>query len=84
VAIPLETFVHSLRTVVGLIAIGVMRLFCFALRLVGGLFVHLGAALVRIYDIVVFLPLWIELIWRGQKRPAARNRPNDHLAEVRS
>jgi hypothetical protein len=60
VAIPLETFVHSLRTVVGLIGIGALRLLKFVLKLLGTLFTHLGTALVRIYDIAIFLPLWIE------------------------
>src|SRR5881398_3047888 len=32
VAIPLETFVHSLRTVVGLIAIGILRALALLLR----------------------------------------------------
>ena len=60
VAIPLETFVHSLRTVVGLLGIGLLRFLRFALKLSGGLFVHLGTVLVRVYDIAIFLPLWIE------------------------
>ena len=60
VAIPLETFVHSLRTVVGLIGIGLLRFLKFLLKLLGTLFTHLGTALVRIYDIAIFLPLWIE------------------------
>src|SRR5690242_5438944 len=60
VAIPLETFVHSLRTVVGLTGIGLLRFLRLVLKLTGGLFVHLGTALVRVYDIAIFLPLWIE------------------------
>jgi hypothetical protein len=60
VAIPLETFVHSLRTVVGLFGIGLLRFLRLVLKLAGGLFVHLGTALVRVYDIAIFLPLWIE------------------------
>jgi hypothetical protein len=60
VGIPLETFVHSLRTVVGLLGIGVLRLLRLVLKLAANLFVHLGTALVRIYDIAIFLPLWIE------------------------
>ena len=60
VAIPLETFVHSLRTVVGLLGIGLLRFMRLVLKLLGGLFVHLGTALVRVYDIAIFLPLWIE------------------------
>jgi hypothetical protein len=60
VAIPLETFVHSLRTVVGLIGIGLLRFLKLVLKLLGTLFAHVGTALVRVYDIAIFLPLWIE------------------------
>ena len=65
VAIPLETFVHSLRTVVGLIGIGVLRFLRLVLTLLERLFVALGVALVRVYDITVFLPLWVESARRG-------------------
>lgn len=60
VAIPLETFVHSLRTVLGLLGIGGLRLLRLVLRLLCSVFVHLGTALVKIYDIPIFMPLWIE------------------------
>jgi hypothetical protein len=65
VAIPLETFVQSLRTVLGLLGIGLLRLTRLVLRLFGSAFVHAGTALVRIYDIPIFMPLWIEHRWRG-------------------
>jgi hypothetical protein len=84
VAIPLETFVHSLRTVVGLAAIGVMRLLGFVMRLVGKLFGHVGTALVRIYDILVFLPLWVASIRGRQAAGGKRKRSDDVYAEVRS
>jgi hypothetical protein len=84
VAIPLETFVHSLRTVVGLLGIGVMRLLGFVMRLTAKLFAHIGAALVRIYDILVFLPLWIETIRGRQGTAGKRKRSDDAYAEVRS
>ena len=45
VAIPLETFVQSLRTVLGLIGIGALRLTRLVLRLLGSAFVHAGTAL---------------------------------------
>jgi hypothetical protein len=69
VAIPLETFVHSLRTVVGLIGIGVLRLLRLLLKLIGNLLVHVGTALVRLYDVAIFLPLWIETA-RGKSEAA--------------
>ena len=64
VAIPLEMFVHSLRTVLGLVGIGALRLLRLTLRLIGSAFGHLGTALVRLYDIPIFMPLWIEQRWR--------------------
>ncbi len=60
VAIPLETFVHSLRTVVGLMAISFMRALALTLRLLGNLFLYLGVLLKQIYDIPLFVPLWLE------------------------
>jgi hypothetical protein len=65
VAIPLEMFIHSLRTVVGLLAIGALRLLRLVLRLFASAFGHLGVALVRLYDIPIFMPLWIEQRWRS-------------------
>jgi len=65
VAIPLETFVQSLRTVLGLLGIGALRLTRLVLRLLSSAFVHAGTALVRIYDIPIFMPLFIEHLWRG-------------------
>ena len=65
VAIPLETFMQSLRTVLGLLGIGALRFTRLLLRLLGSTFVHVGTALVRLYDIPIFMPLWIEHRWRG-------------------
>ena len=58
VAIPLETFVHSLRTVIGLIAIGILRFIALVLRLFGSGFRYLGVLLTHIYDLPLFIPLW--------------------------
>ena len=60
VAIPLETFIHSLRTVLGLIGIGFMRAVSLILRVLGNGMRHLGTLAERIYDLPLFLPLWIE------------------------
>lgn len=61
VAIPLETFVHSLRTVMGLIGIGILRAFALLLRVLGNGFRHLGTLAQRLYDLPLFVPLWIEM-----------------------
>lgn len=60
VAIPLETFVHSLRTVVGLFGIGLLRFISLALRLLGNAFRYLGVLAEQIYDLPLFIPLWME------------------------
>jgi hypothetical protein len=61
VAIPLETFVHSLRTVLGLIGIGCMRALALLLRVLGNGMRHVGTLAERIYDLPLFVPLWIEM-----------------------
>ena len=78
VAIPLETFVHSLRTVIGLFGIGILRLMSLTFHLLGNLFTHSGTALVKLYDITIFMPLWIEAKFQVGKK--ARDKAN--LAEV--
>jgi hypothetical protein len=60
VAIPLETFIHSLRTVLGVATGGAMRGLAVFLRMLGVLFRYLGEALVNLYDFVIFAPLWLE------------------------
>lgn len=59
VAIPLETFVHSLRTIVGLAAIGLLRLLSLAMRLLGNVFRYMGSLLQQLYDLPLFIPLWL-------------------------
>ena len=60
VAIPLETFVHSLRTVVGLTGIAILRALALILRVLGNGCRHLGVLAQRVYDLPLFVPLWIE------------------------
>ncbi|MDZ7768939.1 MAG: hypothetical protein U5K38_07635 [Woeseiaceae bacterium] len=59
VAIPLETFVHSLRTIVGLGAIGLLRLLSLLMRLLGNVFRYMGSLLQQLYDLPLFIPLWL-------------------------
>jgi hypothetical protein len=74
VAIPLETFVQSLRTVLGLIGIGALRLLRLTLRISSAAFVALGTALERVYDILIFMPLWVEHRWRKPDGVGGRKR----------
>ena len=60
VAIPLETFVHSLRTVVGMSAIWLLRVVALLLRVLAGVFLYAGSLVKHIYDLPLFVPLWFE------------------------
>jgi hypothetical protein len=79
VAIPLETFVHSLRTVVGLVAIGVLRFVSLILRMLGGGFRYAGVIATQLYDLPLFIPLW----WSARHRDASSDN-SDGYSEVRS
>jgi hypothetical protein len=81
VAIPLETFIHSLRTVVGLVGIGLLRAFALVLRVLGNAFRHLGTLAERLYDLPLFVPLWLES-QRAQHGNGKAEVPIQDLREV--
>jgi hypothetical protein len=60
VAIPLESFVHSSRTVVGSGFAALLRWIAFAFRLLGNISRYLGELFVNLYDLLIFPPLWVE------------------------
>lgn len=60
VAIPFETFVHSSRTVLGLCGIGLLRAVALVFRVLSNSFHHIGKLLERLYDLPLFVPLWLE------------------------
>ncbi len=70
VGIPLESFVQSLRTVLGLLLLGVLRTARVVLRMTGVTASHLSRMLISLYDLFVMLPLGIERIVTGHVRTA--------------
>ncbi|MEE8108346.1 MAG: hypothetical protein V3T36_04230 [Gammaproteobacteria bacterium] len=60
VAIPLETFVHSMRTVIGVIGIGLLGIVALSMRVLGNAFRYGANFLQRLYDLLIIVPLWIE------------------------
>ncbi len=60
VAIPLESFIHSMRTVLGLAAAVFLRSLAYILRLLGNVSRHTGSVLRDVYDLAIFIPLSIE------------------------
>ena len=72
VAIPLESFIHASRTVLGVLTVGLLRALVIVLRLIGGLAHQFSKMLVYAYDMVITVPLALEN-WahRGIKARAA-------------
>jgi len=60
VAIPLESVVHSLRTVVGVLLVQTMRGLGFVLRFTGVVFRRFAKVLELVYDILIVIPLMVE------------------------
>jgi len=68
VAIPLESFIHSLRTVLGIVGVSFLHGLAWALRLVGNISRFTGLTIIHIYDLIIFAPLWIEKIIKSNKK----------------
>jgi len=79
-AIPLEYFIHSARTVVGVALVLVMRSVSFVLRFTGNVFYHAGRTLVAFYDALIFIPLLIERGVRGAR--GGRKAANQDTLEI--
>jgi hypothetical protein len=72
VAIPLESFIHSARTVLGVFVAEVLRVIAIILRLVGNISLYLGNVVISFYDLLIFPLLWLnEKIFSG-RRPKAK------------
>jgi len=66
VAIPLESFVNSARTVGGALLVLAARGTAFALRLAGNVLRNLARVLIMFYDLVIVLPLLLERLMRAK------------------
>ena len=67
VAIPLEMFVSSSRTVLGSLVAWLLRMFAFLLRLLGHVGFYAGRFIVNVYDLAIFPTIWLEGIILGSK-----------------
>jgi hypothetical protein len=67
VAIPLESFVSSSRTVLGIVVAGALRLLAFILRLIGNLGYYTGRLVINLYDLIIFPSIWLEGVLTGSK-----------------
>ena len=79
VAIPLETFVHSLRTVLGIVGIALLRSLAWLMRFIGNIMRFTSKMIVNTYDLIICVPLWIE---RKIKHKAAEGEDMDAASTV--
>jgi hypothetical protein len=85
VAIPLESFVQSSRTVMGAAAAALLRVVAGIFRVLSKAFDYTGKLLVDVYDIAIFGPLWVETQFKSTKAgrsdrsdpPLMRKKPGD-------
>ncbi|TAK80633.1 MAG: hypothetical protein EPO20_27965 [Betaproteobacteria bacterium] len=70
VAIPLESLIHSSRTVGGVLLAALVRATAFVLRFAGHVARHVSRVLIRLYDVAIVVPLLVERLVKS--RPPAR------------
>ncbi len=81
VAIPLESFISSSRTVLGVVAVGLLRFLAFILRLIGNIGFYAGRFMVNMYDLIIFPTIWLEGVILGVKTKQ-RAVPNEDIHET--
>jgi hypothetical protein len=81
IAIPLESFIHSLRTVLGTLSIGMLRIIRVVIRTSGSIVKHLTKVLINLYDLIIMLPVTLErwITARRQKVELADTRNEAHV-----
>lgn len=77
VAIPLESFVHSSRTVIGVVTVGALRATAWFFRFVGDVAKFTSNTFVHTYDLIIFLPLWIETVVQGKQAAKKGVKPGE-------
>jgi hypothetical protein len=68
VAIPLESFIQSSRTVFGRTMVALLRGVAFLFRLLGDISTYAGEFVVNLYDVIAFPLVWMEKWLRDRRR----------------
>jgi hypothetical protein len=79
VAIPLESFVQSSRTVIGTVTAGALRGVAFVLRLLADVAKYAGDFLINLYDLLPFPLLWVEHWLRERRQMADLEQPDEMI-----
>jgi hypothetical protein len=77
VAIPLESFVHASRTVMGGLLSGFLGGLAFTFRLLGNIARYSGEFFVNLYDLTIFPSLWIERLVVAKRHPLSESKESD-------
>jgi hypothetical protein len=76
IAVPLESFIHSARTVGGTVLVMLVRSLAFVLRVLGNFVRQLCKMLAILYDVTIVLPLLVERMVKAMRNGgAAVSRP---------
>jgi hypothetical protein len=81
IAIPLESLIHSARTVGGVVLIALVRALAVLLRVASQVVRQGSRVLVRLYDVAIVVPLLAERFARQARRPARGRGAHDFDAE---
>ena len=71
IAVPLESLIHSARTVGGVLLMALVRTAALLLRVLGQAARHASRVLIRLYDVAIVLPLLAEHLVKAPRRPRA-------------
>jgi hypothetical protein len=84
IAIPLESLIHSARTVGGVLLAALVEALAAALRLLSNVARRAAKVLVTLYDVAIVLPLLAEHLVRAGLRRGAVEDVDDSAHQVRS
>jgi hypothetical protein len=71
IAIPLESLIHSGRTVGGVLFLAMLRSGAFVLRALGNIARQTSKVLIRLYDVAIVVPLLAERFMKGSRAQRA-------------
>ena len=74
IAFPLESLIHSARTVGGVLLTALVRSLALVLRVSGQAVRQASRVLIRLYDVAIVVPLLAERIAKGSRRSSGRRR----------
>ena len=79
--IALENFINALRTVLSMFLSWLLDVVAMLLRLMVTLTQSTARLLIVIYDLIIFLPIYIERFW-NRRQPMTRRKPETKSVET--